>query len=85
MCVSELIRRYKEKIKECNCLQDQLRDVLSREVALEQGMVGLRAEVNTLVEETSRLRDSVQANQLERHALEARTTNGEVSTCLMLD
>lgn len=80
--VSELIRRYRERGQECSCLQAQLRECRNREASLQQGMVGLKAEIQALVEESSGLCEALAANQHEKKTAEARATNAEVSSCL---
>ena len=75
---SELIRRYKEKGQESARWQEQLRESRSREASLQQGLVGLKAEMQALVEENSCLRQALRDSQLQREAAEARATNAEV-------
>lgn len=79
MC-SELIRRYREKGQECVCLQEQLRQSQSRETSLKQGMVGLKAEIQALVEENGGLHEALAAQQCEQEAIVARATNAEVNS-----
>ena len=43
-------------------------------------MVGLKAEIQALVEESNDLRDKLAACQWEKEIVEARATNLEVST-----
>ena len=47
---SELIRRYQEKVSDCEVWQQELREAQSKVTALNQGMVGLRAEMQAMHE-----------------------------------
>ena len=48
---SELIKRYQEKRLECERYQQQVREAHTRISVLEQGMVGLKAELQALHED----------------------------------
>ena len=66
--------------QECICLRDQLRQCQSREASLKQGMVGLKAEIQALVEENSGLHEALAVQQCEQETTVARATNAEVSS-----
>ena len=80
---SELIGRYREKGQECACLQEQLRQSQSQEASLKQGMVGLKAEMQALVEENSGLQEALVTHHCEREVIMARATNAEVNSLCM--
>lgn len=81
LCIvcSELIRKYREKGQECAILQEQLRECRSREVSLQQGMVGLKAEIQALLEESDALRKALATSQERIASAEAQATNSDVS------
>ena len=79
MVYSELIRRYREKSQECVHLQEQLREAVSCETSLQQSMVGLRAEMQALVEENTGLCRALTSSQCEKDTLQAMATNAEVN------
>ena len=47
---SELIKKYQAKAKDCEVYRRQLREAQAKVSTLEQGMVGLKAEMQTLHE-----------------------------------
>lgn len=77
---SELIRKYREKGQECALLQEQLRECRNREISLQQGMVGLKAEIQALLEEGDGLRKALATSQEQIASAEAQTTNADVSS-----
>ena len=77
---SELITRFREKGSECDQLQQQLREARGHETSLQQSMVGLRAEMQALVEENDCLLKALATCEQEAQVMLARATNAEVSS-----
>lgn len=74
-----MIRRYREKGSECACLQQQLQGARDQEASLQQSMVGLRAEMQALVEENDYLHKALAVSEQEKEMVLARATNAEAS------